>query len=382
MGAGWGFYALSCYLPVLILMLPNIYRGNYKLLAIAPLLIIAVSLFFIPSIKMGVDFQGGTLITLSMKDSVDADQLQSQLAAEGVDATVQVFHTTMGYRTEIEVPQSKDLVKAEDLKTRFNALLPRVSQLEVAVYSNASYNDEYTQKKAELDNMSDQMFALAKTDRSRLNISGTNDLQKRFSEAYNDVYSNYQESVTGPLGRLVKYDSISIQIVSPVLSASFISSILIISVWAAILSGILVFLFFRTIVPSMAVLTGALCDVLIAMGAMGMFNIPLTLASFAALLMLVGFSLDTDILLTTRLVKRKGDPVENAFDAMKTGLTMSVAAVVSFGGLFILSVLTHIPTYYEISAVALAGLFGDMFATWGINAVMVLNYVEHRKVKQ
>jgi preprotein translocase subunit SecF len=167
-----------------------------------------------------------------------------------------------------------------------------------------------------------------------------------------------------------------------VLSASFISSILIISVWAAILSGILVFLFFRTIVPSMAVLTGALCDVLIAMGAMGMFNIPLTLASFAALLMLVGFSLDTDILLTTRLVKRKGDPVENAFDAMKTGLTMSVAAVVSFGGLFILSVLTHIPTYYEISAVALAGLFGDMFATWGINAVMVLNYVEHRKVKQ
>jgi hypothetical protein len=43
--------------------------------------------------------------------------------------------------------------------------------------------------------------------------------------------------------------------------------------------------------------------------------------------------------------------------------------------------MTHIPTYFEISSVALAGLFGDMFATWGINAVVVLYYVEHRKAK-
>ncbi len=363
-------------------MLPNIYKGNYKLLAIAPLLLLVISLFYIPSIKMGVDFQGGTLITLSMNQSVDAPQLQSQLAAEGIDATVQSFPTTIGYQTEIEVPQSKDLVQAESLKTSFNALLPKVSQLEIQAYTNTSYNDQYLQQKAQLDNISDQMFAFAKVNRADLNISSTNDLDKRFTESYDTVYSNYQDSVTGPLSKLVQYNSISIQIVSPVLSSSFISSILIISLWSAILSALLVFLFFRTIVPSLAVLTGALCDVVIAMGAMGLFHIQLTLPSFAALLMLVGFSLDTDILLTTRLVKRKGEPRENAFDAMKTGLTMSLAAVVSFGGLFILSILTHIPTYYEISAVALAGIFGDMFATWGINAVTVLTYVEHRKVKE
>jgi preprotein translocase subunit SecF len=90
--------------------------------------------------------------------------------------------------------------------------------------------------------------------------------------------------------------------------------------------------------------------------------------------MLVGYSLDTDILLTTRILKRGGDPRENAFDAMKTGLTMSITGLVAFLSLFILSLLTHIPTYFEISAVALAGLIGDMFATWGINAVMVLHF--------
>jgi preprotein translocase subunit SecF len=362
------------------LMLHNIYKGNYKLLAIAPLIILALSLYFIPSIKMGVDFQGGTLITLSLKNNIDAQQLQSQLQAEGIEATVQVFPTTMGYHAEIEVPQSKDLVKAEDLKAKFNALIPKVSQLEVASYQSSNYSQDYIAKKAELDAIADQMFALAGKNRAALNISGTNDLQKRFTESYSDTYLNYQQSVTGPLARLVKFDSISVQIVSPALSASFINSVITISFWAAAFSAIFVFLFFRTVVPSIAVLTGALCDVIIAMGAMGLFGIPLTLASFAALLMLVGFSLDTDILLTTRLVKRKGVPHDNAYDAMKTGLTMSVAAVVAFGALFILSLLTHIPTYYEISAVALAGLFGDMFATWGINAVVVLYYVEHRKV--
>jgi preprotein translocase subunit SecF len=107
---------------------------------------------------------------------------------------------------------------------------------------------------------------------------------------------------------------------------------------------------------------------------MGLFGIPLTLPSFAALMMLIGYSLDTDILLTTRILKRKGDPRENAYDAMKTGLTMSGTGMIAFGALFALSLMTHIPTYFEISAVALAGLVGDMFATWGINAVMILHY--------
>ena len=77
-------------------------------------------------------------------------------------------------------------------------------------------------------------------------------------------------------------------------------------------------------------------------------------------------------------LKRRGDPRENAFDAMKTGMTMSITGIIAFSALFILAMLTHIPTYYEISAVALAGLVGDLFATWGLNAVMVLHYKERR----
>jgi preprotein translocase subunit SecF len=359
-------------------MLPNIYKGDYRRLAVLPLLMIVASLIFIPSIKMGVDFQGGTVITLSLTKSADASDLQTKLQAEGLEATVRVFETAVGYRAEIEVPQSPDLVKADKLKGEFNALLPEVAYLEVATLQNSSNNEAYLAKKAELDNIADGLFSLAKLSRASLNISGTNDLQKAFNDAYSRVYSSYQESISMPINKHIEYDAISVQTVSPALSTHFIDIAINVVILAIILSFILVFLFFRSVVPSIAVLTGAIADIIIALGAMGLFGIPLTLASFAALLMLLGFSLDTDILLTTRLLKRKGDPRVNAFDAMKTGLTMSVMAMIAFGALFILSVVTHIPTYYEISAVALAGLFGDVFATWGINGVLILHHVEKK----
>jgi preprotein translocase subunit SecF len=360
-------------------MLPNIYKGNYRILAAFPAILILASLFFIPAIRMGVDFQGGTVITLSLSGPADASAIQTALQEEGLEATVRVFDTAVGYRAEIEVPQSEDLVRADALKDSFNAMLPEVAYLEVSSLQNSSNAGAYQEKKAGLDEVADEMFALAGLSRGTMNISSTNDLQKRFGEAYSAIYGNYQRSITGPIDRHVEYDSISVQTVSPALSTHFIDVAINVVILAIVLSIVLVFLFFRSLVPGLAVMLGALSDILLALGAMGLFGIPLTLASFAALLMLLGFSLDTDILLTTRMLKRKGEPKENAHDAMTTGLTMSVMAIIAFAALFILAAITHIPTYYEISAVALAGLVGDMIATWCINGVIILHYVEKRR---
>ena len=355
---------------------PNIFKGNYKLLIIPPLVLVLISIYFIPQIKMGVDFQGGTMVTLSLKGAADAERLKADLASEGLNAEVKVYQTATGYKAEIEVPQSVKLVEAEQLKSDFNGKLLEVSSLEIAALQNSSMMNEYLAKRAVLENVTNRIFALSGMSRSQFNITGVIEEQKAFSSAYMKVYSDYQNSISAPIEKHIAYDSISVQTVSPLLSSQFISKAINVVIFSAVLSTVFVFLFFRTFVPSLAVLTGALSDVIIALGAMGIFGIPFTLPSFAALLMLIGFSLDTDILLTMRMLKRKGDPREKAHWAMKTGLTMSVTAIVAFSALFILAILTHIPTYFEISAVALAGLVGDMFATWGINAVLLLWYVE------
>jgi len=358
---------------------PNIFKGDYRRLLIPPLVLILISLYFIPQIKMGVDFQGGTLVTLNLKGPVNADALKADLAGEGLEADVKVLQTTSGYTAEIEVPQNQKLVEADALKSDFNAKLPDVSRLEVLSLQNGSQMNEYLAKRAELQNISDQMLALAGMSRSQFNITGAIEEQNAFTVAFQEVYNDAESSISAPIDKHVQYNSKSINTVSPLLSTQFIGKAMGVVVLSALLSTVFVFLFFRTVVPSVAVLTGALSDVLIAMGAMGLFGIPFTLPSFAALLMLIGFSLDTDILLAMRLLKRKGDPRELAHGAMKTGLTMSMTAMVAFGALFLLALLTRIPTYYEISAVALAGLVGDTFATWGIDAVMLLWHVERVK---
>lgn len=360
---------------------PNIFKGDYRLLAIVPLLLVLVSLFFIPQIKLGVDFRGGTMVSVNLDEKIDAEELRTDLASEGLSADVRVFETAVGYKAEIEFQQSENLVKAEALKESFNSMLPEVSALEIESETNESKKPEYLSKKADITAVADQMFEMAGVSRDDANVTGMNDLQREFVSAYQKVYSDYELSISEPINKYVTYNSISTQRVSPLLTAHFIDRALNVVLLSAALSVVFVFLFFRAIVPSIAVLTGALCDILIALGAMGLFGIPLTLPSFAALLMLIGFSLDTDILLTMRMLRRRGDPREKAHDSMKTGLTMSVTAMIAFFALFILSTLTHIPTYYEISAVALAGLVGDMFATWGINAVMLLWYVEKRGIQ-
>ncbi|HID72904.1 TPA: hypothetical protein EYP38_03095, partial [Candidatus Micrarchaeota archaeon] len=151
---------------------PNIFKGDYRLLAIPPIILVIVALFFIPQVKLGVDFTGGTLISLTLDSAIDAEDLEAKLQAEGLDADVRVFETAVGYKAEVEVPQSEDLVRAEELKEEFEVLLAEASFLEVQAETNNSYIGEYNAKRAETEAVADEMFSLAKLSSSGLNISG------------------------------------------------------------------------------------------------------------------------------------------------------------------------------------------------------------------
>ncbi len=133
----------------------------------------------------------------------------------------------------------------------------------------------------------------------------------------------------------------------------------------------------------MSVVFGAGNDILVALGAMGLFGIPLGVASIGGLLMLIGYSIDTDMLSAIRIIKRtEGTPSERAFSTMKTGVTMTTAAIISFAILLIVSYYTFIPTYFEIASVVLFGLIADLFTTWFGNTTMVLWYKQRKEAKE
>ena len=172
---------------------------------------------------------------------------------------------------------------------------------------------------------------------------------------------------------------LSYRSVGAVLSSAALTQIIYTLIFAFLFMSVTVFIVFRNFVPSMAVILAALSDIIIAAGGMSLFGIPLSLASVGALLLLIGYSVDTDILLTTRVLKRReGTVTERAINAMKTGFTMAAAAIGSMVALYVI-VLLFIPsaaTLQNIAEVLIIGLVADVLATWLMNLGILRWYME------
>ena len=170
--------------------------------------------------------------------------------------------------------------------------------------------------------------------------------------------------------------------VGPLLSKQSLNQVYYALAFAFIFMSITVFIIFRNFVPSMAVILAAFCDIVIAIGGMSVFGIPLSLASVGALLMLIGYSVDTDILLTTRVLKRREGTInERAKDAMKTGFTMAAAAIGSMIALYLVVkfLMPYAQVLDQIAAVLIIGLIADVLATWLMNLGILRWYMEgHR----
>lgn len=147
--------------------------------------------------------------------------------------------------------------------------------------------------------------------------------------------------------------------------------------FAFLFMAFVVFLRFKTFVPSFAVVLSAFSDIVVTIAVMCILNIELTAGSLVALLLLIGYSVDTDILLTTRLLVRRGGNFEEKLaGAMKTGLTMASTTLSAVGILYIVSASMELK---QIAVVILIGLLVDIINTWIQNARILEWYMERKK---
>ncbi|HPX77550.1 MAG TPA: protein translocase subunit SecF [Methanobacterium sp.] len=174
----------------------------------------------------------------------------------------------------------------------------------------------------------------------------------------------------------------SLQSVGALLSERALTQVYYAIAFAFLFMAITVFIVFREFVPSIAVILAALTDIIISLGGMSLFGIPLSIASVGAILMLIGYSVDTDILLTTRVLKnREGTVNKRVIDAMKTGFTMAAASIGSMVTLYLVVVyfmpFAHVLS--QIASVLIIGLVADTLATWLMNLGILRWYMEARR---
>ncbi len=167
----------------------------------------------------------------------------------------------------------------------------------------------------------------------------------------------------------------SIETIGPSLGEAFWFQAQIGIMIAFILMGIIVFGIFRSFVPSVAVMIAAVSDIIVTLAIMQVFGIELSLASFAALLMLIGYSIDTDILLTTRVLKTEGNLGDRIRSAFKTGITMTGTTL---GVLVAILLTTSSAVLFGIASVLAIGLVIDIINTWLQNATILRWHAERR----
>ncbi len=164
--------------------------------------------------------------------------------------------------------------------------------------------------------------------------------------------------------------------ISPTLGSAFFKQAVTILLISFVLMSLVIFLYFREIVPSFAVVLSALFDIIVTVGILDLMDFSVSVAGVGALLMIIGYSIDTDVLLTNRLIKEKGDDYfEKAFSAFKTGTLMSLTTLVA--GIAAL-ILTNSEVIFEIALILVIGLLVDYISTWVQNLGLLMWWLEKR----
>jgi len=148
-----------------------------------------------------------------------------------------------------------------------------------------------------------------------------------------------------------------------------------------------VFMIFRTPFVALTVILAALSDIMITVAAMDITGVELSLATVAALLTLIGYSVDSNILLNNRVLKRKGKTEDKVLGAFRTGIAMTSTTFCAIFALFLVSAFSYLisPSFtqinilFDISVVLIFGLIAGLMNCWVMNSNALRWYLARPK---
>lgn len=146
-------------------------------------------------------------------------------------------------------------------------------------------------------------------------------------------------------------------------------------IFAFVLMAVTVFILYRSVVPSLIMILAAVTDIVITIAVLNLLGVTLSLAVIGALLMVIGYSVDTDMVLTSELLRGRSSVSAGIRRAMKTGLTMVSTIFVALLAMYLFSGSLIIE---QIALVLIVATIFDAPATWMTNAG-ILRWWLHRK---
>jgi len=334
---------------------------KYLYLLIIPAILFVVAIiasFYVPT---SIDLTGGVLVIMQTNQDITPKALEEAISSKfGIDEVKVTVTQGLGLKgVQVQYLQTKDI-------TDLDALIKSIE--------STAENDVELAKIMALDYLTKNNISVEKKEITDL----INAMKQEYNAKKNVTINDITSLLVSDFG--AKMETAQIKEIAPTLGATFYQTAIKVGVTAFVLIAIVIFLFFRKPIPCLAVILSAILDFLGGLLGMAIFGIPLSLVTIPALLMLVGYSIDTDVMLTAKLLKQQGGTnKDKTIAALKTGLTMTIASFVAVVVMAIISYFVNITVIYDMSVVLSFGLLIDIISTWLMNAPLLLWYIESRK---
>ena len=344
-----------------------------------------ISIFFGRGIKYGIDFSGGTNVDVRFAKTPDLDKLRSGLAAQGLgNSEIQSIHDISNpYNNEVLIfvegkGQDEDLMQSSRTKVldALNATYGVATSEKPDFNSNSTTPASLAAVLTEKDplflrvNAGDRYQQLAKNILDYRNsdangiLTNSDDLSKVpgvTPAVLNTIRSSFS---LGP------FTIRNIEIVGPKVGAELRKQAIYVTLYA--LGGMLVYIAFRfEWVYGAAAVLAVFHDVLITLGFFSLLRFEISLTVIAALLTLVGFSVNDTIVVFDRIRENlRMHRRSNLYDITNDSINQTLSRTIITSGLVFLSVLALVFFGGEVlRPFSLALLIGIVFGTYSSVAI-------------
>jgi preprotein translocase subunit SecF len=354
-----------------------------------------LSILFWHGIKLGIDFRGGTLVYVQFDQAPNLDRIRAAIDRAGIhDSRIQTYGTASQKQVAISLAQKETQESALDIGRE---------TIVRALNANYSSTGAANQGKLDLDNASQGALAqfLQQTDPEHL--AGAPGAAEKYAQQAAAILNHRDKDLGGMISNIDQLNGVAdpavvnqlkqgaylsgfhvfaADIIGPQVGALLRRQALLATLYS--LLGMLVYLWFRfELIYGVAAVVAVFHDTLITIGAFSLSDQEITLTVIAAILTLIGYSMNDTIVVFDRIRENlRLSRRETLTTVVNRSINQTLSRTVLTSGLTFLTVLSLYVFGGEVlhgfSFALVIGILIGTYSSIAVAAPMLVAYQEWR----
>jgi preprotein translocase subunit SecF len=354
-----------------------------------------LSILFWHGIRLGIDFRGGTLVYVQFDQTPNLDRIRQAMDRAGIhDSRIQAYGTAAQKQVAISLAQSE--TKESALDTGRETILK-------ALNANYSQTGPANQGKLDLDNVGQDALAQSLSQNDPEHLLGGGAPGQKYAQQAAAILNHRDKDLGGIFTSMDQLNGVAdpaivnqlkqgtylsgfhvfaADIIGPQVGAALRKQALLATLYS--LAGMLIYLWFRfELIYGVAAVVAVFHDTLITIGAFSLSNQEITLTVIAAVLTLIGYSMNDTIVVFDRIRENlRASRRETLTSVVNRSINQTLSRTVLTSGLTFLTVMSLYlfggEVLHGFSFALVVGILIGTYSSIAVAAPMLVAYQEWR----